>query len=175
MFVIVVVALVAAIVTVFAGPVSSGAIYLLIPASRPRVAHDLPATYRPLHKGHVDMATGLYIREDEDIAVPGTPALILRRTYLSNYRVSKQFGIGTTHNGEWYLVGDGDRFSWAALILADGSRVQFKRVSAGSSYANALYKNSEPNEEWTAALLGWKRVFGDGLARRRRSPHWLSP
>ena len=143
------------IVFVFAGPVSSGAIFLLIPSNRPSVAHDLPDTYRPLHKGHVDMATGLYIREDEDIAVPGTPALILRRTYLSNYRVSKQFGIGTTHNGEWYLVGDGEQFSWAALILADGSRVQFKRTSAGSSYQNALYKNSEPTDEWTAAVLGW--------------------
>jgi YD repeat-containing protein len=151
----VVVVVAAAIVTVFAGPVSSGAILLLIPSNRPSVAHDLPASYRPLHKGHVDLSTGLYIREDEDIAVPGTPALILRRTYLSNYRAAKQFGIGTTHNGETYLVGDGKQFSWASLILADGSRVQFKRVSAGSSYLNALYENTEPTEEWTAALLGW--------------------
>ena len=170
MFVIIAVAFTAAIVTVFAGPISSGAIFLLVPSSRPRIAHDLPATYRPLHKGHVDMATGLYIREDEDIAVPGTPALILRRTYLSNYRVSKQFGIGTTHNGEWYLVGDGDQFSWAALILADGSRVQFKRVSAGSSYANALYKNSEPNEGWTAALLGWTGL--SWTVRQRDGSTW---
>lgn len=154
-FVTIAVGVTAAIVTVFAGPVSSGAILLLVPSSRLSVAHDLPATYRPLHKGHVDLPTGLYIREDEDIAVPGTPALILRRTYLSNYRVSKQFGIGTTHNGEWYLIGDGERFSWAALILADGSRVQFKRVSAGSSYFNAFYENTERTDEWTAAVLGW--------------------
>ncbi len=160
----------AAIVTVFAGPVSSGAIFLLIPPSRPRVAHDLPATYRPLHKGHVDLATGLYIREDEDIVVPGTPALILRRTYLSNYRASKQFGIGTTHNGEWYLVGDGNQFSWAALILADGSRVQFKRASAGTSYINAMYNNSEPTDEWTAALLGWTGM--SWTVRQRDGSTW---
>jgi YD repeat-containing protein len=164
------VAVATAIVTIFAGPVSSGAILLLIPPSRPRVAHDLPASYRPVHKGHVDMATGLYIREDEDIAVAGTPALILRRTYLSNYRVPKQFGIGTTHNGEWYLIGDGNQFSWAALILADGSRVQFRRISAGSSYANALYKNSEPSEEWTAALLGWTGL--SWTVRQRDGSTW---
>ncbi len=145
----------AVLVTVFAGPVASGAVLLLIPAGQPRVAHDLPAMYTPLHKGHVDLATGLYIREDEDIVVRGTPALIVRRTYLSNYRVSKQFGIGTTHNGEWYLVGDGDRFSWAALILADGSRVQFKRISAGRSFMNALYENREESGPWNGALVGW--------------------
>src|SRR5690349_3551106 len=114
---------------VFVGPVVSGAIFLLIPARRPSHAHDLSATYKPFHKGHVDLATGLYIREDEDIVVRGTPALILRRTYLSNYREPKEFGIGTTHNGERYLVGDGQRFSWAALIFADGSRVRFNRIS----------------------------------------------
>jgi YD repeat-containing protein len=154
-FVAIAVGVAIAIIGVFAGPVSSGAILLLVPSSRPSVPHDLPATYHRLHKGHVDLPTGLYIREDEDIAVAGTPALILRRTYLSNYRVSKQFGIGTTHNGEWYLVGDGEQFSWAALILADGSRVPFKRVSAGSSYVNAFYENTERADDWTAAVMGW--------------------
>jgi len=144
-----------ALIMVFAGPVASGAILLLFHPDRPRIAHDLPASYTPLHKGHVDLATGLYIREDEDIVVRGTPALILRRTYLSNYRQPKEFGIGTTHNGEWYLVGDGERFSWAALIFADGSRVRFDRTSVGSSYMNALYENSEATGVWTGALLGW--------------------
>jgi YD repeat-containing protein len=147
------------LVVVLAGPVSSGAILLLLPSNQPRVEHDLPPTYVPFHKGHVDLATGLYIREDEDIVVPGTPALIVRRTYLSNYRVSKQFGIGTTHNGEWYLVGDGARFSWATLILADGAHVPFKRVSAGRSYMNALYANREESGEWTGAQLGWTGLW----------------
>jgi len=154
-FVTLVIGAAAILVFIFAGPVASGAVLLLIPAHTARVAHDLPAEYVPLHKGHVDLATGLYIREDEDIVVGGTPALIVRRTYLSNYRVSKQFGIGTTHTGEWYLVGDGNTFSWAALILADGARVQFKRISSGSSFANALYENREESGPWNAALLGW--------------------
>jgi YD repeat-containing protein len=147
------------LVAVFAGPVSSGAILLVMPSDRPRVEHDLPPTYAPFHKGHVDLATGLYIREDEDIVLGGTPALIVRRTYLSNYRVSKQFGIGTTHNGEWYLVGDGARFSWAALILADGAHVQFERVSAGRSYMNALYANHQESGEWNSARLGWTGLW----------------
>ena len=147
------------VVAVFGGPVASGAVLLLLPAHRPSVAHDLPASYVPFHKGHVDLPTGLYIREDEDIVVRGTPALIVRRTYLSNYRVSKQFGIGTTHNGEWYLVGDGTRFTWASLIFADGSRARFDRISSGSSYMNALYANSEESTPWSGALLGWTGMW----------------
>src|SRR5512134_2321543 len=102
----------------FAGPLSSGALFLLVPPRRSPVRHDLPEDYEPLHKGGVDLPTGLYTRENEDLVVNGTPALILRRTYLSGYRISKQFGIGATHPGEEYLIGDPERFQWAALIPA---------------------------------------------------------
>ena len=140
---------------VFAGPISSGAILLLLHDNRPSVEHDLPREYTALHKGHVDLETGLYIREDEDLIVRGTPPLIVRRAYLSNYRVSKQFGVGATHDGEWYLVGDGDQFTWASLILATGTHVQFRRVSPGRSYHNALYASHEDSGEWSNARLGW--------------------
>ena len=48
---------------VFAGPIASGSILLLLP-SRGGLAQDLPDSYRPLHKGHIDLSTGLYIREN---------------------------------------------------------------------------------------------------------------
>lgn len=152
-------------VALFAGPVTSGAVLLLLPTAGPRADHDLPASYSALHKGHIDLGTGLYIREDEDLVLRGTPALILRRTYLSNYRVTKEFGVGTTHTGEWYLVGDGERFTWAALILADGSRIQFDRTSSGSSFLNAMYEHRAASGEWQGARLGWT---GGGWTLRRR-------
>jgi YD repeat-containing protein len=148
-----------------AGPVMSGAILLLAPNLGVRqVDHDLPDGYQPFHKGHVSTATGLYVREDEDIVLRGTPPLILRRTYLSNYRASKEFGVGTTHPGEWYVIGDGERFQWAALILADGARVQFERVSSGTSFFNALYEHHASPGEWQGARFGWT---GLGWALRR--------
>jgi hypothetical protein len=71
----------AGLAAMVAGPLTSGGLLLVLPNAGPRVEHDLPESYSPLHKGHVDLATGLYIREDEDLVLRGTPALILRRTY----------------------------------------------------------------------------------------------
>jgi YD repeat-containing protein len=147
-----------AIAAVFAGPLASGALFLLVPDARAAASWDLPADYQPLHKGGIDLPTGLYIRENEDLVVPGAPALILRRTYLSGYRVSKQFGIGTTHNGEEYLIGDGERFQWAALITAKGSRINFRRVSSGTSLLNAMYVRDEGPLEWQGTRLGWTGI-----------------
>jgi YD repeat-containing protein len=108
-----------------------------------------------MHKGRVDLGTGLYIRENEDLVGRDTPPLILRRTYLSGYRVSKEFGIGTTHLGEVYLVGDGKTFRWAQLILAHGTPIQFHRTSPGTSYSNAMYAHRSSDTAWNGAQLGW--------------------
>ena len=138
-------------VAIFGGPVSSGAVFLLLPTGERIADHELPATFVPLHKGAVDLATGLYFREDEDLVVGGTPALVLRRTYLSGYRVSKQFGIGATHNGELYLHGDLQQIS---LILARGTRITFDRTSPGSLYLNAMFEYSG-RDWWSGSQLGW--------------------
>jgi YD repeat-containing protein len=143
---------------VFAGPVWSGAVFMLLPDWSASVEHDLPLDYEPLHKGGVDLATGLYIREDEDLVVRGTPPLVLRRTYLSRYRASREFGVGTTHNGEWYLIGDGERFQWAALILPDGARIRFERTSPGMSLLNAMYEHHGSPTRFKGARLGWTGV-----------------
>jgi YD repeat-containing protein len=153
-----------AIVAILAGPVSSGAILLLGPASMDPVPHELPECYKPLHKGSIDLGTGLYIRKNEDLVVPGVPALILRRTYLSNYRASQQFGVGTSHDGEVYLWGDGKKFQTASLILSTGTRINFERVSPGTTFLNAMYEHKESPGEWKGARLGWT---GTGWALRR--------
>ena len=140
---------------IFGGPFVSGALFLLLPAVNAAAPIELPADYEPLHKGAVDLSTGLYTRENEDLVVPGAPALILRRTYLSRYRAPKEFGIGTTHPGEEYLVGDGERFQWAALILASGARINFRRVSSGTSLRNAMFVHDATPTEWLGARLGW--------------------
>jgi YD repeat-containing protein len=139
----------------FVGPVSSGALLLLLPARERPTPHDLPEDYRPIHKGHVSLDIGLYFRANEDIVVPGTPALVLRRSYVSSDRVTREFGIGTTHADEWYLRGDGQRFQWAELIRPGESRVRFVRTSPGTSFFNAMYQNRASADEWRGARLGW--------------------
>ena len=147
-----------ALAAVFAGPLSSGAVLLLLPAPQRAVEHDLPADYTPLHKGHVSLDVGIYVRENEDLVVPGTPALVLRRTYISGFRAAKEFGIATTQAGEWYLVGDGKKFQWAALIRPGEYRVRFERSSSGTSLLNAMYTHRSSADEWQDARLGWTGV-----------------
>jgi YD repeat-containing protein len=139
----------------FAGPLSSGALFLLLPPRGSGVADEIPADYVPVHKGHVDLETGQYIRENEDLVVPGTPALVLRRSYLSGYRVPRQFGIGATHNGEEFVIGDSERFKWVAIVRADGARVNFRRISEGTSYSTAVYVHDETPTDWRGTKLGW--------------------
>jgi hypothetical protein len=140
---------------VFAGPASSGALLLMLPSAAPELHQDLPESYEPLHKGYVDHSTGFYTRENDDLVVRSTPPLILRRTYRSGYRVSRQFGIGTTHPGEVWLRGDGQKFQWAELILATGHRISFRRTSPGTSFFNAMYLHRSSRREWDSARLGW--------------------
>jgi YD repeat-containing protein len=151
------------VAAVFAGPVSSGAVLLLLPAG-PQSAHRDTEASAPVHKGYVNLDTGLYIRENEDLIVEGTPRLVLRRTYQSGYRAPKEFGIGTTHSAELYLIGDGKQFAWAALIRPGTNRVRFERTSSGISFVNAMYEHRETPGDWLGARLGWTGV---GWALRR--------
>jgi YD repeat-containing protein len=124
-------------------------------------------THRPLHKGGVDPSTGLYTREDEDLVIFDTLPLVLRRTYLAGDHVSRQFGIGGTHPGEWYLIGDGTTYQWAELILSDGGRIHFDRISPGTSGVDPVFEHrSTPTDFFGARLKrdpsGWAINFEDG-------------
>jgi YD repeat-containing protein len=141
-------------VALFAGPVISGAFFLPMGIGN-GPSLEIPEDQEPRHKGGVDLPTGLYTRENEDLVVPGSPGLVLRRTYLSGFRASKAFGVGATHNGEEFLIGDGERFQWVSLILATGASIDFKRISSGSSVLNALFEHVETTTEWQGAKVGW--------------------
>jgi YD repeat-containing protein len=156
---------------VWGPPLFSGALFLLVPGPPTGRARNQVSDYEPLHQGHVDVSTGLYVREDEDIALGKGPAFVWRRTYLSGDRVSRHFGIGTTHNAEWYLIGDSQRFAWAELIRDDGSRIHFDRLTPGQSYGNAVYGHTATPTEYYGALLGWT---GLGWRLRLRDSRVLS-
>ena len=152
--------------SVYTGPILSGGLFLLVPrAGVTKADHDLPESYQPLHRGHVDLSIGHYIRENEDLIVRGTPPLVLRRVYISGFRASRQFGIGAMHNGEWYVIGDPRRFQWAALIRPGLSRITFERTSSGTSFFNAMFEHRGSVGEWHGARLGWT---GYNWALRKR-------
>jgi YD repeat-containing protein len=137
------------------GPIMSGAYFLAQQRGVHPVEHPLSPSYVPLHKGGVDLATGLYTREDDDLVLKATPPFVLRRTYLTRDRRSLDFGVGSSHNGDWYLYGDGTQFQWAALVLADRRQVRYDRISSGHSFVNAMYENRDSPTEFYGSRVGW--------------------
>ena len=134
----------------------------------PEESNDIqPRLEPPLHKGYVDLSMGLYIREDDDLVVPAPFPLILRRTYESGDDMARPFGLGATHPGEWWLYGNGDpRIPVADLILANGGRVHFERVSPGYTQADAVLTHTGPDPFDGASLrwdgTRWVMSFRDG-------------
>jgi YD repeat-containing protein len=124
--------------------------------------------YRPLHKGHIDLGNGLYFREDDDLFLKTAMPAVLRRTYNSGDRYPRAFGINTTHTGELWLHGDGDpRIPWCELLLADGGRVRFNRISTGYSRPEAIFHHDGSRTDYLGATMSWQNgvwvmTFSDG-------------
>jgi hypothetical protein len=102
----------------------------------------------------VNLSTGLYVRTDDDLSVED-PSLSLTRTYRTRDDRLRPFGIGVSHSYNLYLVGDSETFQWADLVLEDGGRIHFRRISAGRTLVNALYEHRESPTEFYGAHLQW--------------------
>ena len=117
--------------------------------------------WRALHKGHGNIATGHYIREDDDLVVNTPFPIVLRRTYNSGDSHSRQFGMDATHSGEWWIYGNSDpSVPWGELILPDAVRIRFTRITPGDTRVGAVLRHdgtpTEFNAEFNSALLSWE-------------------
>ena len=124
------------------------------------VASPVPAVshqpWRPLHKGGASLATGVYIREDDDLVVNTPLPIVLRRTYNSGDGFPRRFGLDTTHAAEVWIRGDSDpRVPWGELILATGARIRFVRISPGDTQDGAVLRHDSTPTEFNGALLSW--------------------
>src|SRR5204863_9649853 len=115
-----------------------------------------PRQHQPRHQGGADISTGLYTREDDDLVVHTPMPVVLRRTYMSGDHRPRQFGIAAMHPGEWWIYGDNDpRIPWGDLILADGGRIRFTRISPGDRQEGAVLRHDSTPSEFNGAILSW--------------------
>jgi len=117
----------------------------------------------------VDLGTGLFVLEKTDLFLPDIIPIKLTRTYRQNDTLSRPFGIGTTHPYEIFLVGDKVAYTYAELILADGGRIRYNRISAGTSNTDAVMEHTSTQTmfyksvlSWNSARAGWDIKFKDG-------------
>lgn len=134
---------------------------------------DLPPDKGPkdCNKGDpVDCSTGLFTHTKTDLSLNDIVPLNLTRIYRQNDTRSRAFGIGANHSFDIFMVGDIFPYSYQELILADGSRVHFDRVSPGGSYFDAVYRNTTTPGVFFGATLAydrsefgaWKLALADG-------------
>jgi len=114
----------------------------------------------------VDLATGLFVLTKVDLIVYDVISLPLTRTYRQNDNASRPFGIGSTHPYNIYLYSTND-YQDADLILPDGGRVHYVRISPGIGFTDAIYESTtRPGVYYKSKLAwngqGWSITLKDG-------------
>lgn len=102
----------------------------------------------------VDLATGLFVHQREDVFLPDVIPIALTRTYRPNDVMSRAFGIGTSHSYDLFLVGPGDD-SWADLVLPNGASIHFVRTSPPGSHLTAVMEHTTSPTRFYKAILRW--------------------
>ena len=114
----------------------------------------------------VDTATGLFVYTKTDFVIPDTLPITLNRTYRQLDSQVRPFGIGTSHSYEMFLVGTTWPYTFVDLILPDGGRVHYDRLSPGTSFSDAVYEHTGGGSEFYKSRIrwvgGWELKLRDG-------------
>ena len=139
-------------------PLFSGALFLLVPGPPTGRVPEHVSDYEPLHQGHVDIATGLYIREDEDIVLGKGP-----RHSSGAARTSGRPRLETVrdrHDAQRRMV-----FDWRSSALRVGRAHSRRRVAdpfqsldAGPLLRERRLWSHRDADGYDGALLGWTGV-----------------
>src|SRR5438067_10655469 len=87
-----------------------------------------------------DVGTGIYYREYEDLFVKDTIPIDFVRSQRNMDPRSRSFGIGGSTSYDMFIVGDVSKFSWVALVLADGGQERYARISPGTEFADGVFE-----------------------------------
>ncbi len=145
-----------------------GCIWIINPGADPRTPlGDLLALADP-----VNASTGLLIFDKTDLVVPDVIPIVLRRNYRSDGSMPANlgsFGSGTEHDYNWELLGDGQAYQWANVVLADGRKIHYTRTSPGTGYADAVMEHTATPTRfyksqlyWSAPIGAWELKLTDG-------------
>jgi RHS repeat-associated protein len=134
---------------------------------------DTPAVADP-----VDAATGLFLYDHTDLQLKDVIPIELSRSYRELDTANRTFGVGmalgydlqiVVDKSETTLPGGGHipNFAYADLILPNGRRVRYPRISTGSYFSGAQYQNTDFPGEYFGSILNtvggkWVLALRDG-------------
>jgi RHS repeat-associated protein len=115
----------------------------------------------------VDLATGVFVLTNTDLTLPDVVPAALTRTYRSQDTRARAFGVGASHPYDMFLVGNTNPYTWVDLVLENGSRIHFDRISAGTGWTDAVYEHlGTPTRFYKARMTwngnGWDVKLKDG-------------
>lgn len=108
----------------------------------------------------VDLSTGLFVLEKTDLVLPDTIPIALTRTYRPGDGASRPFGIGSSHPYELFLWSN-NNYQEVDLILPDGGRIHYVRVSSGTGYADAVYEHTTSPSGFYKSQIYWNGTGWD--------------
>ena len=116
----------------------------------------------------VDMYTGLFAYQKNDLMLPDSVPISIQRTYRQGDTNSYSFGTGMTSLYDMRLWSS-NNYKEADLILPDGGRVHYVRISEGTGYGDAVYRStSSPSRffgsviTWDGSIPGWNMRLTNG-------------
>ncbi len=117
----------------------------------------------------VDLYTGLFDYHKTDLVLPDTIPIVIQRSYRQADSNSYSFGVGATN---LYDIRMWSENNWheADLILPEGGRVHYVRISPGEGYKEAEYKSTntpgpyyDSTIKWNESERGWDLKLTNGL------------
>jgi YD repeat-containing protein len=121
----------------------------------------------------VDLGTGLYVRNNLDLYLKDSIPIEFNRVYRNADPRSRAFGIGASNAYEMFISGDSAAFTYVELILADGSRLHYNRISPGQDFASAVFEDTNTPTEFYGSRIrwngnGWTVALQDGSSYKLR-------
>ncbi len=108
----------------------------------------------------INLFTGLKIETVTDLTLSDVIPLTLTRTYRPRDTLSRAFGLGASHSYDWFLVGSTNPYTYIDLILPDGERIHFDRISPGTDNVSAVYEHTTTGTRFYKAKITWNSSYG---------------
>jgi YD repeat-containing protein len=108
-----------------------------------------------------DVETGIYYRTYLDLFIDDSISIRFERTQRNQDTRSRSFGIGASTSYDMFIIGDTDKFSWVALVMADGGQIRYARISPGTSYSDGVFEDQETPGKFLGSRISWNGSHGN--------------
>jgi YD repeat-containing protein len=117
---------------------------------KPTVRHDAP-----VNQFEVALDSGMFKLRQTDIFVADSMPLSLTRTYHVWDEYSRAFGVGGNHPYDICPTGTRYPYTYMNLNLEDGRQIYLPRISKGTRYEDAVFRNGNAGSEFYDTRINW--------------------